>query len=156
MPGNHDLWDPGQGEKIHEDCSRPAGAWFVWPGEFWSHPREHEDPDTIILGKMQGERPELLLHRHHPPDQGFAWWWEWQPEILDLCLVWTTGYPCWMEMEEVLHPSGEADSGLPPVPLTGQESPAGQGLQNNFLSLFSVSETKQGLQLPEWGGSKEP
>ena len=44
-------------------------------------------------------------------------------------------------MEEVLHPSGESDLGLPPVPLTGQESPGGQGLQNNILSLFSISET---------------
>ena len=30
-------------------------------------------------------------------------------------------------MEEVLYPSGEADSRLPPDPLTGQESPGGHG-----------------------------
>ena len=101
----------------------PTRAWRSWQ----HHP-----------GQDARERPERLLHRHHPPDQGFAWGREWQPEILDLCLIWTTVYPCWTEMEEVLHPSGESDLGLPPVPLTGQESPGGQGLQNNFLSLFSI------------------
>ena len=37
-------------------------------------------------------------------------------------------------MEELLHPSGEADSGLPPDPLTGQESPGGQGKSEPLLA----------------------
>lgn len=30
------------------------------------------------------------------------------------------------------------------------------GLQNNISSLFPISETKEGVQLPEWRRSKEP
>lgn len=50
-----------------------------------------------------------------------------QPEILRVRLVWATGWLCRAQMEEVLHQPGEADSGFPPEPFAGPESPGCQG-----------------------------
>ena len=51
-------------------------------------------------------------------------------------------------MEEVLHRSGEADSGLPPDTLTGQESPGGQG---KFEPLRATAWNRSTV----YGGSRE-